>query len=714
MQMKRLFTYCLLTICALTISAQEILVDDSEHTRLTNLPHVYINTYDGKMPTSKNTELWAELYYVDEENIVTYYDSLEIRCRGNSTYSNSGGKYAYRIKFASKQKLLGKGYAKAKKWSLLANQFDKTLIRNALTALIGERAGLKFNPAAKFVDLTVNGSYRGNYQISDQIDVRPHRVNITEQDEVLTSESNITGGYLLEVDGFKDFSTYGSWYYDEALGDWVIMGADGFYTSKKNVPVRIHYPDEDDIDDTQSTYISNHVQEFENRLFSSDFMSAVDGYRPMVDSTSLANWYICTEISANVDGFFSTYFYKEQDDPHLYWGPLWDYDIAYNNDNRTDRGGTSDTSRQLMAENGYGSSNGCRNWLQQMWKDPWFARLINRRYKELIADSIESYIYAKIDSLHTLLDESQEFNYRVWGLQKQYCRERILYSTYKADIQAIKTFLGIHLPYLTRTFAKYDTGEPDPEPQPEPVVPAFTPSSNMFYGFANVGSLTFLDADAVSDKVQCWEETEGRESQQWSITQLSNGTYFIVNRLSNWALNDPTEGEVGETVNVGTQLNVATPDSTDTRQQWNISAAGEGQYNLINIYSKHTANLNGGGKSNGTSVLSYTTDSRNEASNNRKWTISVLDSIPQIPDAVETLNRFDYALAYNPYTHRLHFGCDNPADLDFPAKVYAADGRCVISFRAGNGADLTPMPRGMYVVSWVVGGKRQSVKFFRE
>lgn len=78
-------------------------------------------------------------------------------------------------------------------------------------------------------------------------------------------------------------------------------------------------------------------------MISGDYTDEYKGYRRFVDSTSLANWYIATEVSANVDGFYSTYFYKDQNDPLLYWGPLWDYDIAYNNDYRTDRGGSNTT-----------------------------------------------------------------------------------------------------------------------------------------------------------------------------------------------------------------------------------------------------------------------------------------------------------------------------------------------------------------------------------
>ena len=75
------------------------------------------------------------------------------------------------MKFASKTELLGKEYTKAKKWTLLANHGDKTMIRNALTYDLGKFMGFTFCPAAVFVDLFLNGNYRGTYQISDQVEV---------------------------------------------------------------------------------------------------------------------------------------------------------------------------------------------------------------------------------------------------------------------------------------------------------------------------------------------------------------------------------------------------------------------------------------------------------------------------------------------------------------------------------------------------------------
>ena len=684
--MKRC-TFLLLLFWALVASAQ-----DDRHVRLTNLPHVYINTFTGNSITSKTVMVYARMWYVDEEDKVTFYDSLQVRVRGNSTASLA--KKPYKLKFHEKVKLLGKGRANTKNWTLIANHADKTLLRNALTSLMGERAGLKFNPAAKFVDVTVNDKYVGNYHISDQVDVRPHRVNVVEQDYPLTETSNITGGYLLEADGFKDF----------------VNGTSGFYTSRSRVPVRIHYPDEDDIVRKQLSYIQSSVQDFETRLFSRTFDDSLTGYRPRVDSVSLANWYICTEISANVDGFFSTYFYKQQDDDRLYWGPLWDYDIAYNNDNRSDRGGTNNTERQLMKDVGYGSSGGgCREWLAQMWNDPWFARLINRRYRELVNDGLEQYLNEKIDSLTALIDESQKLNYERWGINTRVLRERVLYSTYDQYVDDLRTFLHRHMDYLTTAFAAM---LPDSQPvEPEKKEPDFKADHQSYYAIVNAKTGTCFDVQMQTGEICAWERNADSDTQQWYIQNLSNGYLFITNRATGQALADPTADGSTATTMTGSTLCLAEADSTDYHQQWDFVRQDNDLYNLISRWSQHAANLNGGNSANGTPILSYTSDERNASSTNRLWRIVKAGDVPDT--AIDKLQG-DYALAYDPVLQRLHFGADSPESLTFKVVVYNSSGRHIGVFPASDDFSLLPYPAGLYIISWSSGQRQHSVKLVKD
>lgn len=674
--MTRCIRHALLALCILF--AGDVWAED--FVRLTNLPAIYIETFNQAPIVSKTEYIYATMHYVDEEDNIVRYDSLQIRGRGNSTWWIA--KKPYRIKFKEKEKFLGKGYAKARSWTLLANAADKSLMRNAITSLMGEFTTLRFNPAAKFVDFILNGDYCGSYQISDQVEVRPHRVNIAEQDFPLADTSDISGGYLLEVDGFYDGNC--------------------FTTSHYAMPIRIHYPDEDEIAPEQNEYIRQHINNFEAALCGDDYTDAERGYRQWVDSTSLADWYICTELSANVDGLWSTYFYKEQNDPRIFWGPLWDFDIAYNNDYRIPA-----TTTKLMTTDGFGQA---RSWTNRMWTDPWFARLINRRYAELLDAGIADYLYSKIDSMELLLQESQELNYEKWGIDRQMYHEIVLYSSYSQYVADLKTFIAEHSAWLTTAFAALMPDEPETPGEPdEPETPAPFVPDNFYYRLTNARTGKAVDVENAN--IVQYTSTEGRASQEWQFKTV--GDYFqIINRAAGLALNDPTLGEVGPTVNVGTALNVALPDETDFRQLWTMSPiAGSDCYNLINLYTAHAANLSGGAADDYTPIISYTNDGRNTESQNRQWRAEATTEITDSPTtAIAPIEPAEYALAYHPEAHRLHFESATPEQLTFEAAVYAADGRKVARFAASEGYDMSHEPRGTYIVVWRVDNQIRHAK----
>lgn len=656
----------------------------AQYVRKSNLPAVYLNTFDGGGIYSKTDYKYCRMRYVDETDAVTFYDSVSIRGRGNSTWSLA--KKPYRIKFLNKEKFLGKGYAKAKKWTLLANAGDKTLMRNALTSSLGEfcaalhnpsaSKSLPFNPAARFVDLTLNGTYQGTYQISDQVDVRPHRVKITEQNVPLATGDDISGGYLLEVDGFMD--------------------GNSFRTSVYDAPVRIHYPDDEDIVARQSVYIKRHINKFESALSSSTFTDPVTGYRAYVDTASLIDWYICTEVTANIDGFYSTYFYKERGDDRLFFGPLWDYDIAYNNDYRvSSEQGLSSTVRQLMADIAY---NGSKAWINRMWQDPWFQRSVSDRFEELLAAGLVDYLLEKVDSLQGLLSASQVLNYRKWGINTRAYHEMVLYSSYDRYVDDLKSFIPAHCSFLSEAFAGRRPVDPTP-----PFVP-----DECYYRILN--SRTLMPVGLSGTSVVQQTSDDSRLDLLWEFQPLDNGCFLVLNASSSLALTDPTQGASTATTNVGTQLSVSAPDADNPRQQWEILPQGtEGRYNLLNVHTQHIANLNGGSYDAGAAVLSYTNDSRNAESLNRLWLLKADEDHPLGIAVVAEPE--DYALAYDPFTHELHFGAADAESLRFTARVFDLAGRLIGSFPASGRFSLASEPSGVYVVTWQVSGKTRSVKF---
>ena len=76
---------------------------------------------------------------------------------------------------------------------------------------------------------------------------------------------------------------------------------------------------------------------------------------------TLGTWFVANEYTANPDGYYSTYAYKERGDDRLYWGPMWDYDIAFNNCYRL----REEMTEKLMLNDGY-SSGYMKEYVQRM------------------------------------------------------------------------------------------------------------------------------------------------------------------------------------------------------------------------------------------------------------------------------------------------------------------------------------------------------------
>jgi hypothetical protein len=96
-------------------------------------------------------------------------------------------KKPYRLKFENKIALFGE--EKDKSWVMLANYYDKTMIRNQIAFYMGKSSNLEYTPKFHYVELILNGRYNGTYQLGDKIKVGSNRVNVGDD------------GFLLEVDG---------------------------------------------------------------------------------------------------------------------------------------------------------------------------------------------------------------------------------------------------------------------------------------------------------------------------------------------------------------------------------------------------------------------------------------------------------------------------------------------------------------------------------
>lgn len=74
-----------------------------------------------------------------------------------------------------------------KKWILLANYGDKTMMRNEIAFNLSRISNLDWTPQSHFIELSINDEYLGIYQLVQKVEESSNRVDIGED------------GYLLEV-----------------------------------------------------------------------------------------------------------------------------------------------------------------------------------------------------------------------------------------------------------------------------------------------------------------------------------------------------------------------------------------------------------------------------------------------------------------------------------------------------------------------------------
>ena len=270
---------------------------------------------------------------------IEYAGRLEIKGRGNSTWQME--KKPYNIKLDSKTNLFGMG--KTKKWSLIANHGDPSLIRNALAYQAAENAGMPYTPQFTPVDVYINNDYMGAYILTTRIGVDGSNVDIYdlegETEDVNKDDledypkAGMYGTYAGLLEGTK------KWYDipnnpDEITGGYIIEmelanryadEASGFVTTRSQ-PFTMKSPEF--LTKAQIDYISEYYQTVEDAIYDEKSM---DELNKLCNVESLAQMYILNEWCSNMDfGLTSTYFYKPVGDT-LYAGPAWDFDIAFGN-----------------------------------------------------------------------------------------------------------------------------------------------------------------------------------------------------------------------------------------------------------------------------------------------------------------------------------------------------------------------------------------------
>ena len=379
--------------------------DDSQLYQLTNLPTVIINTENAQEIVSKENEISSNVYIISENGTKLLSTSeTGVRGRGNASWDQFPKK-PYRLKFKSKQSPLG-APASAKKWTLISNYSDKSLMRNILAFEASRRFGQAYTPYCHPVDVIVNGEYRGCYQLCDQVEAAEGRVPAKD-------------GYLIEIDAYawKEVSAFWSW---------------------KGTPVTIKHPDEDDITDAQRNHIESFFNQMESAALGSDFTDPEKGYRKYLDLESFLRNLLVGDFCGNTDLLWSVYMYKDAADGKLYTGPTWDHDLSFDNDYRSHPINNNNDFIFLTVPSP--ASDAVREMTRKIVKeDPQAKQMLAELWTEAYENGSLKTLPDYLDQTYLLLQESQELNFKRWKILNQTVHMNFqALGSYEAEVQFVK------------------------------------------------------------------------------------------------------------------------------------------------------------------------------------------------------------------------------------------------------------------------------------
>lgn len=405
------------------------------HNLNTGMPVLYLFTPDGAAITSK--EEWTKKcrLYLDAAGKSDYdgtafagdyySESDQLKGRGNTTWG--WNKKPYAVKLNKKTELLG--MPKHKRWALLANSIDRSLMRNRLAFEIARRCkGLEWTPRSRYVEVVMNGKHQGSYLLVEQIKADENRVPVPSGNDALEPKAGGSAanpeemGYLMEIDrywGNAQYETSPFWWQsrrysgngttasiNQDMVSWArsMSYRTNYYDGSLKFKYGLKDPDDETLFNTSSvqfTYIVDYVLETEKSVLQAPHDLS------KIDVDSFVDYWLVFELALNQEpnNPGSCYMYKKPASAggKLYAGPVWDFDYGTFNVNFTDGG--------IYLNKGNCFQNLNALWYVGLFESAEFRNAVKTRWAELKANlDLEDFI----ERNRAYIRKTSELNIALW------------------------------------------------------------------------------------------------------------------------------------------------------------------------------------------------------------------------------------------------------------------------------------------------------------
>ena len=390
---------------------------------------MYITTNDGTDITSKDYYKDCYISLNAKGCFSNFSASGQIRGRGNSSFLWYDKK-PYRIKLDEKHKVLG--LDKARSWVLLANYRDVTDLMNTFVFEVGRWMEMPFTNHTRYVELFVNGDYKGVYQLTEQVQQNKNRVDISDDRGILVT---------LDVDDGPAEAPYAD---------------DNFWSSVYNMPMAVKYPEDDMLTPTVRDSIKEVFAILETAIKNRDFHAADS----LMDMKSFIHYLQIQEFVYNVElsAPRSIFMHKDGDGKWI-MGPLWDFDAGFDFDwshMETNHTFFTDYRETVMGSNPY-KRNGNYNYVPQFFTNLFGCKEFVQMYKEewnKYADSIVTRNWAVMEKYITNLNNG--------AMNREAVRWPISRKTFQDEVTKMKQWLTNRAQYMTELINAIP--EPDDTP----------------------------------------------------------------------------------------------------------------------------------------------------------------------------------------------------------------------------------------------------------
>lgn len=373
-----------------------------------NVAAMYIDTVSGEMTDIHNDKEYEEYAFMtlySPDGRINHFDgSSRLKGRGNSTWDQN--KRPYLLKLSADGDLLGMG--SAKKWVLLANAYDETNLNNKFVFDLASQVGFHWSADSQFVDLYLNGEYRGLYLLTEKIEIHSNRLDI----------DTTSGEFLCKVDTWDRREDL-PYYFESAMGRIIEVCA------------------EDDLSTEDFDYITYLVYLLEQEFRLGTDLTDSD----ILDLDSWIRRYLIDEISGNIDSdLTSSYFYFS--DGKFFAGPIWDYDMAFGNHYRNQE------AWSFIAKNAFKRSTRPSPYYSHLYANESFYQRMVEIYRTEFVPILQKMIHEDIDDQIDFIRSASQMNSIRWKPMYDNWKEVMAGLEVVQDSAALKSYFIRRIQFL--------------------------------------------------------------------------------------------------------------------------------------------------------------------------------------------------------------------------------------------------------------------------